>query len=254
MDSAVAVSRSWLDSLSRHAGTGPTFLPVAMAQPEDSDVNRESGARDRILAAIRNANLPPGERDRRQADVSLNEGVNDRGEAIDRFERFARDEAATTERIANLSDVPAAIVRYLDAHELSRRICLAGNMRSVGIDWNATAALQCTDGPLAADGETVVTACYAGIAEAGAIVTLSSSDHPAEFNFLAATHIVVLRVRDIVVSFEQLWQRLRADHSERMPHMINLIVGPSRTADLGVPSRLGAHGPARVHIIVTGDG
>jgi L-lactate utilization protein LutC len=31
---------------------------------------------------------------------------------------------------------------------------------------------------------------------------------------------------------------------------MNWIVGPSRTADLGVPSKLGAHGPGRVHIII----
>jgi L-lactate dehydrogenase complex protein LldG len=79
---------------------------------------------------------------------------------------------------------------------------------------------------------------------------LSSSDHPSEFNFLAATHIVIVQAAMVLGSFEELWSRLRTDYPENWPRMMNFIVGPSRTADLGVPSRLGAHGPSRVHIIV----
>jgi len=95
-----------------------------------------------------------------------------------------------------------------------------------------------------------VTGCYAGIAEAGALVVLSSGDHPTAANFLAATHIVIISADTVVESFEDLWQRLRADFRGELPRTMNFIVGPSRTADLGVPSKLGAHGPARVHIIV----
>ncbi len=33
-------------------------------------------------------------------------------------------------------------------------------------------------------------------------------------------------------------------------HAYDYVVGPSRTADLGVPPILGAHGPGRVHIVI----
>ena len=89
-----------------------------------------------------------------------------------------------------------------------------------------------------------------GVAEAGALVIVSSPEHPPEANFLAATHIVIVHANRLVDTFEGLWARLRGDYPEALPRTLNLIVGPSRTADLGVPSRLGAHGPARVHIIV----
>jgi L-lactate dehydrogenase complex protein LldG len=116
--------------------------------------------------------------------------------------------------------------------------------------WAQVPEIECDSGPLADDGDTVVTGCYGGVAEAGALVMLSSPDHPPEVNFLAATHIVIVDANRLVDTFEALWVRLRADYPGEMPRVINFIVGPSRTADLGVPSKLGAHGPARVHIIV----
>ncbi len=81
---------------------------------------------------------------------------------------------------------------------------------------------------------------------------LYSAEHPPEANFLGATHIVVLESGTVVESFEDLWSKLRADYPDTLPRAMNFIVGPSRTADLGVPSKLGAHGPARVHIVVVG--
>jgi L-lactate dehydrogenase complex protein LldG len=54
-------------------------------------------------------------------------------------------------------------------------------------------------------------------------------------------------------SLAGLWTALRG-RAAPLPRMLNLILGPSRTADLGVPSRLGAHGPLRVHIVLIADG
>ena len=165
---------------------------------------------------------------------------------------YAREESATTQRIAAVSGVPAAVLHYLLSENLTPRAIVADNARLPGIDWTSVEGFECTDGPMSADGDTVITGCYAGVAEAGAVVTLSAGEHPSEYNFLAATHIVLVPATVVVESFEQLWARLRIDYPGSWPRMMNFIVGPSRTADLGVPSKLGAHGPSRVHIVVTG--
>lgn len=170
-----------------------------------------------------------------------------------RFMSFAREEAATTHRLADTSAVPAAVLQYLANENLQPRVIMSANAGLADLDWASVDGLECAGAPIAADGDTVVTGCYAGVAEAGAIVTLSSADHPSHYNFLAATHIVILPATAVVASFEDLWQRLRTDFPGSWPRMMNFIVGPSRTADLGVPSRLGAHGPSRVHIVVTGE-
>ena len=174
------------------------------------------------------------------------------GASVDRFMALAREEAATTERLATMAQVPAAVHRYLQGQDLSTAIKVIGLAGQGEIAWDSIPQLTRRTGPLEPDGDTVLTGCYAGVAEAGALVMLSSIEHPPEANFLAATHIVIVQADTIVASFEDLWSRLRADYPGALPRAMNFIVGPSRTADLGVPSKLGAHGPARVHIMVVG--
>jgi L-lactate utilization protein LutC len=169
---------------------------------------------------------------------------------IEQFMALAREEAATAERVSGLDQVPAAAGRYLSERGLAPRLKITGLSGIDAAAWDAAPGIERESGPIAADGDTVLTGCYGGVAEAGALVMVSSPDHPPEANFLAATHIVIVAADRLVDTFEGLWSRLRDDYPGELPRAINFIVGPSRTADLGVPSKLGAHGPARVHIIV----
>jgi L-lactate dehydrogenase complex protein LldG len=169
---------------------------------------------------------------------------------VEQFMILAKEEAATVECVAGEREVPGAVSDYLREQGLAPRIRIAG--RADHIDWASGSKLDVERGPVARDGDAVVTGCYAGIAEAGALVILSAADHPTEANVLAETHIVIMDYSAVVDTFEALWTRLRADFPDSLPRTMSFIVGPSRTADLGIPSRLGAHGPARVHIIVVG--
>jgi L-lactate utilization protein LutC len=68
---------------------------------------------------------------------------------------------------------------------------------------------------------------------------------------LAETHIILLQVNRIVETLADLWDALRVDaQGGFMPREFCLVTGPSRTADLGVPAKMGAHGPARVHVLL----
>jgi L-lactate dehydrogenase complex protein LldG len=49
---------------------------------------------------------------------------------------------------------------------------------------------------------------------------------------------------------EEAWQLLRAELGAP-PRAVNFISGPSRTADIEQTVTLGAHGPYRVHVILT---
>jgi L-lactate dehydrogenase complex protein LldG len=223
-----------------------------MAPPGICKMNQAVSTREKILTAIRGARPKPesASTGTPRPELQLIPPPDDPEILVERFMLLAREEAATTEWVPEAADIPAAVLRYLHREQLGPRLITTGNARSAAIDWSSAAELDCVAGPVGTDGDTVVTGCYAGVAEAGAVVTLSSSDHPSEFNFLAATHIVIVQAAMVLGSFEELWSRLRTDYPENWPRMMNFIVGPSRTADLGVPSRLGAHGPSRVHIIV----
>ena len=81
----------------------------------------------------------------------------------------------------------------------------------------------------------------------------SGADNPTTLNFLPETHIVVLESGDLVGTYEEVWTRLREKFGEgEMPRTVNMITGPSRTADIEQTLELGAHGPRRLHVIILG--
>lgn len=174
----------------------------------------------------------------------------DRGAVIERFRRHAHEAAATTERISAFTDIPVSAARYLRGQGLPPQALIADDIRARGgfDEWVEEFAV--IDRPIQPDGDTVVTGCFAGIADAGAIVTVSAAGYPVARNFLAKTHLAVVPARRIFADHDALWRCFDEEFGDSRPRMMNWIVGPSRTADLGVPSKLGAHGPARVHILI----
>ena len=88
-------------------------------------------------------------------------------------------------------------------------------------------------------------------AESGTLMMVSGPDNPTTLNFLPDTHIVVVDADDIAGDYETLWTRLRSAFGEGvMPRTVNLITGPSRSADIEQTLILGAHGPRRLHVVV----
>ena len=77
---------------------------------------------------------------------------------------------------------------------------------------------------------------------------------PTTLNFLPDNHIVVVDAKDVAGDYETLWQRAARDATApaRMPRTVNLITGPSRSADIEQTLILGAHGPRRLHVLVVG--
>jgi L-lactate dehydrogenase complex protein LldG len=77
-----------------------------------------------------------------------------------------------------------------------------------------------------------------------ALVLLSGPDSPTTLNFLPAGRIVP--------RMEDAWDLLRGERGE-LPRAINIVSGPSRTADVEQTIQLGAHGPRRLHVLLLGD-
>jgi L-lactate dehydrogenase complex protein LldG len=83
---------------------------------------------------------------------------------------------------------------------------------------------------------------------------VSGPDNPTTLNFLPDTHIVVIDAKDVAGDYETVWQKLREKFGGgRMPRTVNLITGPSRSADIEQTLILGAHGPRRLHVMVVGE-
>jgi L-lactate dehydrogenase complex protein LldG len=176
---------------------------------------------------------------------------------VARFIERAGHMESTVERLAARSDVPRAVVRYLDALELPPAI--AEQKSHVGVCWPeladldwAAAGLSIEARPTTGHDRLGITGCFCAIAETGTLVFVSGPEMHTGTTLLPDTHVVVLRTADVVATMEDAFARVRAARPD-LPRAINLISGPSRTGDIEQTIVLGAHGPYRVHVLVLGD-
>jgi len=94
---------------------------------------------------------------------------------------------------------------------------------------------------------------FAGVAESGTLALVSGGDNPTTLNFLPENHVAVVKRDDIVADYEAVFVKLRAVYGKGgAPRTLNLITGPSRSADIEQTLLLGAHGPRRLHIVIAG--
>ena len=88
------------------------------------------------------------------------------------------------------------------------------------------------------------------MAETGTLILASGPDNPVTLTFLGETHFVVIAAEDIKAGFEDMWAEWRIRALD--PRTVNMVTGPSRSADIGQTLQLGAHGPVALHVFVVG--
>lgn len=92
-----------------------------------------------------------------------------------------------------------------------------------------------------------------GLAESGGVVLFSDKAFGRSVSLLPETSIVVLRKSNILPRVAQLANILdaKAKRGERMPSCINIISGPSATADIELIKVVGVHGPvSKIYLVV----
>jgi L-lactate dehydrogenase complex protein LldG len=153
--------------------------------------------------------------------------------------------------------VPGAVADYLASHNLPSRIRMSPDPALDGIPWAERPLITILRGRAEPEDLIGLTPAFAGIAETGTLMLASGPRTPATLNFMPDVHIAVLQTRDILGSYEDGIERLRrqAGRSDGlfMPRTLNLISGPSRTADIEQMLIMGAHGPRQLHIVMVDD-
>lgn len=150
-------------------------------------------------------------------------------------------------QIDNINQLETEIERYLADHKLPYRLRLAPSLQSLKM-----IRLDISYGK--SDGHDLVslTPAFCGIAETGSVVLLSGSNDPTSLNFLPDVHIVLLKQQQLVAHMESAWEKIRSEGLNTdgtVPRSINLITGPSKTADIEQTLQIGAHGPRSLHVI-----
>lgn len=170
------------------------------------------------------------------------------------FVEMAEEVAARVIRIPSPEAVPEAVAAYLKSENLPAELRLAPDPELSGLPWDGQPLISRSEGPARPSDPVSLTAAFAAIAETGTLMLTSGAAGPTTLNFLPETHMVVLKARDIAGNYEDAWDRLRAAcDGGPLPRTVNLITGPSRTADIEQTIQLGAHGPRRLCILLVDD-
>ncbi len=215
-----------------------------------------TSSRERILAEIRRRQgrggpRSPAERETLETYLRRHPRGPLRAPAtnlVTEFRTRAEASASTTYRVSSMTDVPSAVARYLDAHQLARSGCVWPALAH--LDWKSeNLALEAR----AARGDDAigVTGVFCAIAETGTLMLCATPDTPATVSLLPETHVAIVPAGRIVAYMEDGWDLARAELGQ-LPRAVNFISGPSRTADIEQTIVLGAHGPYRVHIVIVG--
>ena len=153
--------------------------------------------------------------------------------------------AATAERIASASELPAAVGRYLETFGLPAVVALQPAAPLQDLDWSG---FELHD-KVAPDEMIAIGVARWGIAETGSLVFHSGADTPILANFLPLHHLVMVRA-DTILPF--LDDYAAATAGQRPARNVNIVTGASGTTDIEGSLVLGAHGPRFLHVVIVG--
>jgi L-lactate dehydrogenase complex protein LldG len=178
-------------------------------------------------------------------------------EQVALFVKMAEAVAATVTPVKSLAEVPGAVTDYLAKLNLPPKLRMSPDPALDAVPWSERPLLEIARGRADPADLVSLTPAFAAIAETGTLMLTSGAKTPATLNFLPDNHIVVLRARDVVGTYEDGLSRLRpksgGGDGTFMPRTVNFITGPSRTADIELTLIMGAHGPRRLHIVLVDD-
>jgi L-lactate dehydrogenase complex protein LldG len=164
-----------------------------------------------------------------------------------RIERFVAQlalpsVAATLERLAAWSGLPAAVAAYLEANALPPALYLPSDPQLMACDWSGF-ALHARCAP---DEPAAIACSRAAVAETGSLIFETGPEAPMLPNFLTLHHLVVVEVGTIVAQLEDLPAKL----AEGRAHY--WVTGVSGTTDIEGQYVRGAHGPRFLHVLLVG--
>lgn len=226
-----------------------------------SGAARETQARDSVLATIRRSLGVTGREAPRRDSVDARlaaarpgvipaRGQLDEGARTDLFCGKAEASAATVARVATEAEVPGEVARFLRDSNAPATIRMGSDPALATLPWSTT-ALDVSTGASAGSDINGLSRAFGAVAETGTLALLSGQDNPTTLNFLPDNHLIVVAARDIAGDYEAVFGRVRGRYGQgHMPRTLNLVTGPSRSADIEQTLILGAHGPRRLHVIV----
>ena len=202
-----------------------------------------SDARDSIMRSLAKGHRAPATV---VPDFALPAWTEDAGS---HFTTKAIAAMANIHEIASAQDAPETILSLLVSAGMPPRLHVPSNSPLNALPWQRTPGLARMGDPPGGADSAVSTANY-GIAETGTLVFFSGPDSASSWHFRPGREFVLLSRSSILPRLEDIIARLSGEQG--MPATLNLVTGPSRTADIEQTIELGAHGPRMLDILIFG--
>jgi len=93
-----------------------------------------------------------------------------------------------------------------------------------------------------------VTGCEFVISRLGSI--LVSSKNSRRLNAYPETHVIIAYANQLVDDLKDAFEAVQSKYSGKIPSLLTVITGPSRTADIEKTLVMGAHGPRELYLIL----
>ena len=193
---------------------------------------------------------------------------------MSRLEQSAAQAGWKVARVASVDEAGVYIqtlVRELEARSMVRsahavlgRINLEALLESSGVEVKVLAMGDDAQGEereeqrrvlreLAIGADVGVTGVDYAIAETGTCVLLAKRGVSRLVSLLPPVHVAVVERGQILPSLDELFTLYRQELQHGSPAgYMNLITGPSRTADIEYTLVTGVHGPGEVHMVLIG--
>lgn len=109
--------------------------------------------------------------------------------------------------------------------------------------------IQCPHNDLASC-DAGITSCECLIARTGSIVLSAGQQSGRTVSVYAPIHICIAYTNQLVYDIKDGLQWLKKKYQQRLPSMITVATGPSRTADIEKTLVVGVHGPKEVYVFL----
>jgi L-lactate dehydrogenase complex protein LldG len=211
---------------------------------------RESTTREKVLKNVRHALIEPAENPFSRGDntISVYKPMPEDADITfaDEFTKtggkfiFCESPEDMTQKVISLFD------SKLWEQAWANDSALIGLLNHAGIKVNK---------PGSDDREmkVAVTTCEFLIARLGSVMISSGQVSGRKMNIYPEIHIVIAFTSQIVVDLKDALSKLKNKYSGKIPSLVSVITGPSRTADIEKTLVMGAHGPKELYVFMADD-
>lgn len=177
----------------------------------------------------------------------------------ERREQFLAEAKRARSEVLEINDLaalPAALAAYLRGKNAGGPVRVAPHPDLADLGWSDAGLKDVRTGHASPDDVVSVSIAVAGAAETGSVAFVGGPESPTTLHVLPLHHASVVYASRIEAGYEDALRRARAAHgptTNGMPRHLNVITGPSRTADIEQTLLMGAHGPQNEVVVIIND-